>query len=260
MAIASETRLPAARDLRPVGYVSIAVALVLATWIAAHTWREVRAQPQVPTMQVTGSAKKRITSDLIEWSAQVEAVAPSRADAYKTLHDHVARATAFLAKAGVKAEDLRVSSVTVEPQYQTHIEGHGEGRIERRSLTGYLTRQAVVVRSTDVALVERMSREITALLEQGVTITSMPPQYFYTKIGEVKVEMLAEAAKDARSRAENILRSAGGAGLGRLRGANMGVININPANSQSMAWDGNNDTSSLEKDIFTVVHATFELE
>src|SRR5688572_17957102 len=120
MAIASETRLPAARDLRPFGYMSIAVALVLATWIAAHTWRDIRAQPQVPTMQVTGSAKKRITSDLIEWTAQVEAVAASRADAYRTLHEHVAKATAFLAQGGVPATDVSVSSVSVEPQYQTH--------------------------------------------------------------------------------------------------------------------------------------------
>src|SRR5829696_8293907 len=122
MAIASETPIPAARDLRPFGYMSIAVALVLATWIAAHTWQSVRAQPQIPTMQVTGSAKKRITSDLIEWTAAVEAVAATRADAYRTLHEHVVRATEFLAKGGVPASDVRVSSVTVEPQYQSQVE------------------------------------------------------------------------------------------------------------------------------------------
>jgi hypothetical protein len=72
--------------------------------------------------------------------------------------------------------------------------------------------------------------------------------------------MLAEASKDARTRAENIVASAGGAEIGKLRSADMGVINVNPANSTEGSWDGNNDTSSLEKDIITIVHATFELK
>lgn len=40
----------------------------------------------------------------------------------------------------------------------------------------------------------------------------------------------------------------------------MGVINVNRANSTAPPWEGRNDTSSLEKDILTVVHVSFELE
>lgn len=39
----------------------------------------------------------------------------------------------------------------------------------------------------------------------------------------------------------------------------MGVINVNPANSTATSWEGNNDKSSYEKDIITIVHLTFEL-
>jgi hypothetical protein len=98
------------------------------------------------------------------------------------------------------------------------------------------------------------------LLEQGITIESQAPLYFYSKLGELKLEMLAAAGKDARSRADNILKSAGGASIGKLVVADMGIININPANSSSTSEEGNNDVSSMEKDIITIVHATFELE
>mgnify|MGYP003430154652 CR=1 FL=1 len=82
------------------------------------------------------------------------------------------------------------------------------------------------------------SREITSLLEQGVFVTSNRPNYYYTRLGELKLEMLAEAAKDARSRAENILRSAGNTGIGPLVDSSMGIININPANSTgTTSWD-----------------------
>ncbi len=92
-----------------------------------------------------------------------------------------------------------------------------------------------------------------------MSVTSEDPKYFYTRLGELKVEMLAAAGKDARARAENILRSAGNSAVGKLIAADMGIININPANSTNTSEEGNNDTTSLEKDIITIVHAEFEL-
>jgi hypothetical protein len=130
----------------------------------------------------------------------------------------------------------------------------------KKTFKGYVTRQVIHVQSTDVPRVEQASREITSLLEQGVSITSAAPAYFYTHLGELKVEMLAAAGKDARARADNILKSAGGADIGKLIGADMGIININPANSTQTSEEGNNDTSSFDKDIITIVHAEFELE
>ncbi len=251
---------PPQYDLRPLGALSLAVAMVAATFIASSTWERVRVRPETRSIEITGSAKKRIVSDLIEWSATVEASAPDRLIAYKQLREHSARAQEFLTTRGVKAEQIFASSASVDPIYETEYVGTGEDRIARQQLKGYLARQSVVVRSHDVTLIEKMSREVTELLEQGIVITSSAPLYHYTKLGEMKIEMLAEASKDARTRAENMVNSAGGAALGKLKSADMGVININPANSTQGSWDGNNDTTSLEKHIITIIHATYELE
>jgi len=96
-------------------------------------------------------------------------------------------------------------------------------------------------------------------MEQGISITSSTPSYYYTRLGELKIEMLAGAAKDARTRAENMIRSAGGASIQSLRSADMGIININPANSTETSAQGNNNATSFEKDIITIVHVTYEL-
>jgi hypothetical protein len=124
---------------------------------------------------------------------------------------------------------------------------------------GWRSTQSITIRSGDVARVERVSREVTTMLEQGVELSSLPPSYFYTKLADLKIEMLAEASRDARTRADQILAAAGGGRIGRLLRADMGVINVNPANSTETSWQGNNDTTSLEKDILTIVHVTFEL-
>lgn len=243
----------------PWGWIVVSIAIVIVGYTLSSAWERVKMRPPDRTIEVTGSAKKRIVSDLIEWSASIETEDADRTKAYQALHGHTDKALAYLKGQGVKDEELSVSAANVQELYDTEYVGTGADRVERTVFRGYSTKLTISVRSTDVARVERLSREITQLLEQGVPIDSSAPAYYYTKLGELKIEMLAEAAKDARVRASNMVEQTGGAGLGKLRAADMGVINVNPANSTSTSWDGNNDTTSLEKDIITIVHVTFEL-
>jgi hypothetical protein len=243
------------------GWIAMALAVVTATAVAALTWERVKTRPPERTISVTGSAKKRIVSDLIEWTGDLEAQdAADRTAAYRALRGQTEKVLEYLRKQGVKENEISPSSVSVQPVIETEYVGKGEARIERHVFKGYRTGQSVTVRSSDVARVERLSREVTQLLEQGVSVSSSPPRYHYTKLGELKIEMLAEAAKDARTRAENMVRSAGGGSLHKLRDVDMGIINVNPANSTATSAQGNIDTSSLDKDIITIVHVTYELQ
>lgn len=219
-----------------------------------------KVRPVERTIRVTGSAKRRIVSDLIEWSATVRAESKDKLSAYRKLHADVESTVAYLKAQGVPDNQIFPDSATVEETYTTVYEGTGEDRISKEVLTGYLGRQAVTVRSADVQKIETVSRSITELLEKDIAVTSGTPAYYYTKLGELKIDMLSEASKDARTRAENMLKSAGGASLSSLKDADMGVINVNPANASSTSWEGNNDTSSLEKDIIAIVHVTYGLK
>jgi len=252
-------------DLRPFGFIALAAAMVWSTAIAAGTWRDVRKGPEKNTIRITGSARKRIVSDLIQWEATIENHAPDRTGAYRTLREGCDKAVAFLAAQGIKADEIQPQSATVTEEFEKVVEDKvlpGTNvplRSEKMVSKGFIARESIVIRSTDVKRIEKASREITALLDQGVVLNSGCPNYFYTHLGELKLEMLAQAAKDARDRAENILHSAGNARVGKLVIADMGIININAANSTQTSNEGNNDTSSLEKDIITIVHAEFEV-
>lgn len=248
------------RNSRFLAAVAIAIAVVAATYIGASRWEHVRNKPKERSLKVTGSAKKRIVSDLAEWSATITVVDPDRTAAYRSVHDQMGKTRAFLIGKGFKDDQVRASSVVVNELNDTETVGSGEERVQRRVFKGYQVTQAVTIRSTDVPRVERISREITDLLEQGVNVESSAPAYYYTKLGDLKIEMLASASKDARTRADNIVKSAGGGTIGKLLGADMGVININPPNSTETSWEGNNDTTSVEKDIITIVHIRYELK
>jgi hypothetical protein len=259
---------PAARctHLGFIGPIAIAIGMVWSTTIASRAWHDVRYRPEKHNIRITGSARKRIVSDLIRWEAVVEARGEDRAAAYRTLRDGRDKAVAFLTAQGIKAEEIQPQSATSEEVFEKVIEEKVlpgttvPVRNETKVSKGFRSRESIVVNSTDVARVEKASREITSLLEQGVIVNSNAPDYFYTRLGDLKVEMLAAAAKDARTRAENILGSAGNATVGKLVVADMGVININPTNVTKTSDEGNNDTTSLDKDIITIVHAEFEVK
>ncbi len=98
------------------------------------------------------------------------------------------------------------------------------------------------------------------LLEQGVDVASQDPSDHYTRLGGLKLEMLSEAPKDARALTESILNSAGNTRVGKLVHADMVIVNVNATNSTATSNEGNNDTSSKQTDIITIVHAEYEVE
>jgi hypothetical protein len=120
----------------------------------------------------------------------------------------------------------------------------------------YRLLQDVEVTSTKVSLVANLSRRVTDLMEQGVLFESKPPEYIYTKLGDLKITLLAAATQDARNRARQICDNSG-SGLGPVRNAHMGVMQVVPANSTDVSDSGLNDITSLEKDAMAVVSVSF---
>ncbi|MBI3484164.1 MAG: SIMPL domain-containing protein, partial [Acidobacteria bacterium] len=126
-------------------------------------------------------------------------------------------------------------------------------------ITGYHLKQSLEIRSTEIDKITAVSRQVTELINQGILLESEEPQYLYTKLAQTKVEILADAAKDAMARAQQIAASTGSR-VGEVCSADMGVLQITAADSNEVSGYGMNDTKSLEKDITAVVHITFALQ
>ena len=85
------------------------------------------------------------------------------------------------------------------------------------------------------------------------------PEYYYTKLADLKIEIQAAAAKDAMTRGQKIAEATSRK-LGTLTNARMGVLQITPKNSNMISDYGMNDVSSIEKELTAVVNASFEIE
>jgi hypothetical protein len=231
--------------------VIVALAVVASSLILVDGVKAVKGGSNRIT--VTGSAKQQITSDLIVWTGSFSAKSPALQDAYTQLEADKGKVMDYLVKQGVPKDKIVFSSINTNTYYVLLPSG-----VYTSDVDYYELNQTVTISSGEIDKVTDISRNVTELINEGIQFQSNAPQYMYTKIADLKVNMLAEATKDARKRAEMIAENAGNK-LGDLKYADMGVIQITPLYSNDVSDYGMNDTYSLEKEITAIVHCEFEI-
>ena len=244
-----------------ISIIALGMSLIACSVVLARGMKGIRGGQQ--TVVVTGSAKKRIRSDFATWRTVVKSDAPQLAQAYRALTQDVPKVKAYLLAKGIPENQIVMSAIrttTVRERRGSaaYPPDQGDGEASGRVI-GYSLQQDVEVRSSDVDKIAALSRQVTELINQGMLIESGAPEYLSTKLGDVKIEMLAEAAKDAKARAQQIA-DATGSKIGPVQAARMGVLQITPPGSNVVTDYGVNDTSSIEKDITAVINITFAVD
>ena len=229
----------------------LAAGLVLASLVVVGAWTRI-SESQV--INVTGSARKNVRSDLVIWRANFSVDDEALLGAHEKFKMDYARVEAFLREHG--AANFAVYPLQIR-EITARVSGDYDENSGRR--IGYRLTQRLEVRSPEVDTLPRLATDSAELLQHGVALVSEGFEFIYTKAGDAKVEMMAEATSDARARAEQIAKQ-GGRDIRELRAARMGVVQINPLYSGATSWEGNNDTTSLEKTITATIAATFSLD
>jgi uncharacterized protein len=230
----------------------LSIGLIIAALILANTWKNV-SRSNV-TITVTGSSEKDIRSDYAIWSGSFSAESRVLSDAYANVKKQSEKVVSYLIAKGVPQDKIKLSSVRTTTQYVLNDKGYPTDQV-----AGYRLYMDVNVESSDVDMIDRLSREASELINQGIDFNSNPPEFLYTKLADLKVEMIGLASQDAKVRAEQIAKSTGNE-VGEVRSSRMGVIQINAKNSTDVSDYGINDTSSLEKTIRAVVSVSFSID
>ncbi len=233
--------------------ICIAFATIVSTVILSQGLLKIKKFSS-EVIAVTGSAEKKIVSDYIVWKGEFSRRAPELKSAYAMLQEDLKKVKDYLSSKGAKDDELVISQVSTKVLYKKNEKGNDTNEIE-----AYLLSQGVEVKSYDVQKVDNISRQSTELIIQDIQFISQAPEYFYTKLAELKVEMLAKATEDAKQRATSMANSTGNK-IGFMRSAKMGVFQIMPVTSTDVSWYGENDTSSFEKKVMAVVTASFAIE
>ncbi|MBO4646433.1 MAG: SIMPL domain-containing protein [Bacteroidales bacterium] len=196
------------------------------------------------TLSVVGLASKEFESDLIVLNFNYSFKDMDKKVAYEGIKKTTQKIKDFLSSNGIKDADVTFKPLNVEEK-ERYVYDNAAGR-SYYLFDGYEAQQNVRIESKDIDKVEAL--DFSTLLDEDILVDTWAPEYYYTKLADLKIEMLSEATKDAHTRAETIVKNAGGK-LNGLKNSNMGVFQITAPNSndEDYTWGGAFNTSSKRK-------------
>ncbi len=233
-----------------------AIAIIVASIVLGNAF--MNRNKTDGTISVTGLGKADFTSDLIVWEGSFSRESFNLQQAYSDLENDKKVIAEYLKGKGITENELVFKAVrsikNTRPTYTS------EGQFTGEEFLGYILTQELQIDSRDVEKVEKVSREITELLNRGIQFYSQSPRYYYTQLADLKIEMISMATEDARIRAESIAENSS-SDLGNLISAKMGIFQITGQNSnEDYSWGGTYNTSEKEKTASITMKLTYEVD
>ena len=209
----------------------------------------VQSRQNQTSLRVVGYANKLFESDLVKWNLTLQRSVPSSSlkSGYTDMSKDASAFKDYLTAAGIAANEITVSPITSFPAYDNY-----------GSITSYNINQNIIILSSDLKKMEELSLKADFFADRGILLQNSQLQYLYTKLPDLKKELLALATKDAVDRAKEI-SSAAKTGLGKMQEARAGVFQITEPYSTDVADYGYYNTSTKQKSISVTVTTVFKL-
>jgi hypothetical protein len=216
----------------------IGIALILAAAVFGLFYYYGQLANTKDVLSVTGSAKTNVTSDqakLVISLSRTVAIS-DLSYGYGQISSDLSLTKAMLQNAGVEASAITESPVSMYQNY------YKEGSSEQ----SYQLSQIITVQSGDVNKITEVSKKIPDLVSQGAVATVQSLEYYYSGLPDLRISLLSDAIKDAKSRAEKIAEGTGRR-VGSVQEASSGVVQVLSPNSIDFSDYGNYDTQPLKK-------------
>lgn len=234
----------------------IAVAVVVAALVGSNAILHRNDNPK--TVSVKGGAERDFTSDLVVWNVTITSRSATPLEGLRDVERQQGILRTFLISKGVTEEELVFGPVSYAEDVTGYYDEHQSRYIEIKN--GFIVSQTATITSSRVDNMDKVARSVGELIEQNVTAQAASPRYYYTKLADLKMEMVAAAALDARERAAQIAEESKSK-LGDLRSSSLGVFQIVGKHSdEGYSWGGNFNTSSKEKTVSITVTSEFLLK
>lgn len=173
----------------------LGISFIIGVVFFTNAWKSSQSANQ--TISVTGSAKKEIVSDLGFLRGTISVQSSTSESAFAELNRQKPILISYLERKGFPKDKIEFNTINSYPVYEMSEQGYQTGRV-----IGYVYNQRIEIQSLDVNKIKELSLDITSLIEKGVSFNVEQPEYHYTKMADLKIEIQAAAAKDAMIRAQ----------------------------------------------------------
>lgn len=233
---------------------TLAFGLAISAYIIGQA--AIKATKDITTIRVKGSSMRLVESNFAHWSGEYTVTNRDQKNGLDKLDETREIVKKYLIDSGFKAENLSFGRIYCEPvfDYITDAKGNRTSKFSHYSL-----RQTVTVSSPQVHVIEKVSRESTTLIKKGFEFKSNSPSYIIENLDKYKMELLAEATKNATERANVLVNNSKGK-VGELVSASQGIFQITAPASSDISSYGEYDKTTIMKEVKAVVTLDFKVE
>ena len=228
----------------------LSLGIVIAGYFMSNTLYKAKVGANVA--EVKGLAERQITADTANWSigfsvsnrVSNQGVAELQ-KLYNNAGEHQAKIVNLLTEKWFKESEI---STDAFDYFITEYRNEDSVLVDtKNSLSG-----RVVVQTNKVHKVKEVRSNINELIAAGIKIDNRLPIYRFTKLNEIKPDMLKEATENARIAANEFAQNAG-ATVGRIKNARQGGFNIRDVGADY------SDTQKIKKTARVVTTISFYL-
>lgn len=237
----------------------LALGMIVSVLLLGNIQKELRFTDRTVTSK--GLVERDVIADLGVWNLNTSAGGDDLTTTQAQMEKNVEAIRQFLLVKGFKAEEIALSPVRVLDRMASQ---YGE---QRQGQTRYVISGGIDLRSNNVENVVTVSRLTNELVRSGITFSSQEggcnaPTFLFTKLNEIKPEMLVEATQNARKAAEQFAADSGSE-VGKIKRAYQGTFSITDRD-QAAASDGESGydgcSSSPNKRVRIVTTVDYYLE
>ncbi len=196
----------------------LAAGIIAGCWVLGNALVDFKAMDRYVT--VKGLAEMEVPADLAMWPISYSAGADTLPELDAALKRSRVQIVAFLAQHGLDKAELMDAAPRIQ-DYQTMT--YNQRPPQRYSAEAILT-----VRSSDIATVKKAMSVAGDLVSRGVMLVQnyeFRPTFAFTRLNEIKPEMIAEATRNARSAAMQFAEDSGSR-VGSIRRATQGYFSL----------------------------------
>jgi hypothetical protein len=199
-----------------------------------------RAKMADRSVTVRGLAERDVTADLATWTIAYSAQSTDLQSAQTDIDQDTNAITAFFKELGFQADALKPTGANVN-QYSNN------------GIPQYTIRQRLSLRTNDIDKAQAAVARQFDLVRRGVVLEDgSGMSYTFTKLDEIKPEMVAEATKDARKSAEQFAEDSG-TDVGGIKSATQGYFSIDSRDGDAGGY-GVTDTPYKKVRLVTTVN------
>lgn len=209
-------------------------------------------------ISVKGFSEREVKANLAVWTIKTRITTNDVTEGSRQMETDKKKIVEFLVQKGIGANEIFQQNLKVVDKMARE---YGDNNI---GVFRYIVENSIQVRSENVDIVQQVNRMTDELLKMGVVISNVNEytpsvQYLFTKLNDIKPEMVSEATQNARKAALEFTRESK-VSLGEMKKASQGLFSIVDRDDFISGQTGEGGYGANTNDIFKKVRVVVNIE